>query len=156
MKRIILLAATHLAALGAGFGLGVYLLPIIIEEDAPDAVVLEQAKKDASYSVALTRELRGSDALHWGEGEMSIAPRQISHRGELAPGPNYKLYLTKQFVEHEDEFEPIKSQAALVGDIRSFDGFLLEVPSSIDIEDYNTAVIWCERFGEFITAVQYR
>jgi len=32
----------------------------------------------------------------------------IVHEGKLAPGPDYKLYLTKEFVEHEDEFLPIK------------------------------------------------
>ena len=66
------------------------------------------------------------------------------------------VYLTKQFVEHEDEFGPIKSQAVRIGSVKSFDGFLLDIPADVDIEEYSTVVIWCETFGEFITAAQYR
>ena len=31
MRRVLVLAVTHLLALGLGFGLGIYLLPILIE-----------------------------------------------------------------------------------------------------------------------------
>ncbi|WP_422138763.1 DM13 domain-containing protein [Endozoicomonas sp. ALC020] len=30
------------------------------------------------------------------------------------------------------------------------------VPSNININSYNTVVVWCETFGEFITAARYR
>lgn len=156
MKRVLLLTATHIAALGIGFGLGIYLLPILIAEPAPEAAVLEQEAAAAEFSAELTRDLRGSDGLHWGEGTISISANRIVHQGALAPGPDYMVYLTKQFVEHEDEFGPIKSQAVRIGSVKSFDGFLLDIPADVDIEEYSTVVIWCETFGEFITAAQYR
>ena len=80
----------------------------------------------------------------------------IVHEGALAPGPDYKLYLLDQFVEHEDDFEPIKAQAVLIGDVKSFDGFLLAVPEGVDVSAYTTVLVWCEAFGEFITAAQYQ
>ena len=80
----------------------------------------------------------------------------IVHEGALSPGPDYKLYLLKQFVEHEDEFEPIKSEAVQIGDVKSFGGFLLDVPEGVDVSEYNTVLIWCEAFSEFITAAQYQ
>ncbi|MDC3189514.1 DM13 domain-containing protein [Pseudoalteromonas elyakovii] len=40
--------------------------------------------------------------------------------------------------------------------MRSFNGFKLVVPQGIDVSDYNTVVIWCESFEEFITAAQYQ
>ena len=156
MKRALFLAATHFAALGLGFGLGVYFLPILIAEDAPDAAVLEQAAQSASYSAKLTRDLRGSDGLHWGEGTISVSVDTISHIGELAPGPDYKVYLTRRFVEDEGEFETIRDEAVRIGDVKSYDGFALDVPAGVDIEQFTTVVIWCETFGEFITADQYR
>jgi hypothetical protein len=156
MKRLIVLAATHIAALGLGFGLGVYSLPILTAEDAPDVAVLEQAAKTASYSATLSRDLRGSDSLHWGEGRISLSPETISHIGELAPGPDYKVYLTREFVADEAEFEAARSEAVRIGEVRSYDGFVLDVPEGINIEDFTTVVVWCESFGEFITAGQYR
>ena len=104
----------------------------------------------------LTRDLRGSDFLHWGEGKISVSADTIVHEGALAPGPGYKLYLVTEFVEHEDEFIPIKAQAQLIGDVDTFNGAVLSVPDGVDVTPFTTVVIWCEAFSEFITATQYR
>ena len=156
MKRLLFLFTSHAIALAIGFALGIYFLPIITAPPSPDDAVLEAAAGSAEFTVELTRDLRGSDTLHWGDGTVSVTPQQIVHQGTLAPGPDYKVYLTRDFVEHEDEFEPIKSNAALIGDVNSFDGFLLNVPEGVDVRDYTTVVVWCESFGEFITAGKYR
>lgn len=87
---------------------------------------------------------------------MSLTPTRIVHEGKPAPGPDYKLYLLDRFVEHEEEFLPIKNTARLVGDVKSFDGFVLELPPGVDPAAYTTVLIWCESFSEFITAAKYR
>jgi hypothetical protein len=76
--------------------------------------------------------------------------------GSLAPGPDYKLYLTTELVLTEQEFLAVKADAVRVGDVRTFDNFILAVPQEIDLENYKAVVIWCESFGEFITAASYR
>jgi hypothetical protein len=156
MKRLILGLFTHGAMLAVGFALGVYLLPVIIEPEGPDPDMLRAQSRDALFTAELSRDLRGNDFLHWGEGTLSITPTRIVHEGELAPGPDYKLYLTDRFVEHEDEFLPIKPDARLVGDVKMFGGFVLDIPPGVDVTAYTTVVIWCETFSEFITAAQYR
>lgn len=155
MRRLIL-GLTHLAALGIGFALGIYTLPILTAPKAPDALMLENSAKGALFRVELSRDLRGSDFLHWGEGSISITSTQIIHEGSLAPGPDYNLYLVNKFVEHEDEFLPIKSEARLIGSVNSFEGFLLDLPEGVSASDYTSVVIWCEAFSEFITSAQYR
>jgi hypothetical protein len=30
------------------------------------------------------------------------------------------------------------------------------LPDGVDLADYDTVVVWCESFGEFITAASYR
>ena len=40
--------------------------------------------------------------------------------------------------------------------MKTFEGFLLDVPEGVDITEYTTVLIWCEAFSEFITAVKYR
>lgn len=156
MRKLILLLITHGAALAVGFAAGIYVLPILTAPPSPDAATLETSAQDAMFSATLTRELRGSDRLHWGEGQISLSPTQIVHQGELAPGPDYKLYLVPEFVEHEDEFEPIRDTALQIGDIKSFDGFILDVPAGVDLAAYTTVLIWCEAFSEFITSAEYR
>lgn len=43
-----------------------------------------------------------------------------------------------------------------VGDVRTFDNFVVPVPAAIDVDGYNTVIVWCEAFGQFITAAKYR
>ncbi|MDF4687333.1 DM13 domain-containing protein, partial [Vibrio parahaemolyticus] len=42
------------------------------------------------------------------------------------------------------------------GDVKTFDNFVVEVPQSTSISEYNTVVVWCETFGEFITSAKYQ
>lgn len=155
MRKIFLLF-THGVALVIGIGLGVYFLPILTAPPSPDAAALEVMAEDAVYTAELTRELRGSDFLHWGEGTISLTRTQVIHEGRLAPGPDYMVYLVPEFVEHEDEFLPIKDQARVIGSVRTFEGFVLDIPEDVDLEAYTTVLVWCEAFAEFITAATYR
>ena len=154
--RWIILSATHIAVLAAGFALGIYLLPILTAPASLDRQMLATTAQNALFKAEFNRDLKGSDFLHWGEGTVSITPRKIVHEGKLAPGPDYKLYLVKEFVEDEEQFLKIKSNAQLVGDVKTFDGFLLDVPQDVDIGSYTTVIVWCEAFGEFITAAKYK
>ncbi|MBC7281787.1 DM13 domain-containing protein [Hoeflea sp.] len=156
MLRWIVLAVTHTLTLAIGFALGIYLLPILVAPPAPDQATLSQTMQFARYQAEFSRDLRGSDFLHWGEGTVSISPLSIAHQGRLAPGPDYKLYLVPQFIEDEAQFLAIRDTAQLIGDIKTFDGFLLDVPQSVDIDAYTTVLVWCETFGEFISAAKYR
>jgi Electron transfer DM13 len=156
MIRFVALLLSHGAALAVGFALGVYYLPILIAPKSPDAAMLQKQAQDATYTAAFTRDLKGSDFLHWGEGKVSVSPTKITHQGSLAPGPDYKVYLVSEFIEDEDTFLPLKEKSALIGDVKSFEGFLLDVPEGVDVENYTTVLVWCETFGEFITAAKYR
>ena len=156
MRRLLIGLVTHGVAAAFGFALGIYLLPILTAPPSPDAAMLEEEAANALFTAQLTRDLRGSDLLHWGEGTISVSQSMIVHEGALAPGPDYKLYLLDQFVEHEDEFEPIKDSAVRIGDVKTFGGFLIDIPEGVDVNDFNTVLVWCEAFGEFITAAQYQ
>ncbi len=156
MLRWIFLSGTHLAMLGIGFALGVYLLPILTAPPSLDKGMLTQTAKAALYKTEFKRDLKGSDFLHWGEGKVSLTDKKIVHEGKLAPGPDYKVYLSKTFVEDEAEFMKIKGEAKQIGDVKTFDGFLVTIPEGINVADYSTVIVWCEAFGEFITAAKYK
>lgn len=154
--RLIFLSATHLGMLALGFALGIYFLPILTAPEGPDKTMLAETAKTALFNAEFKKDLKGSDFLHWGEGKVSVSADKITHQGQLAPGPDYKLYLTKSFVEDEAGFEKIKSEAVRLGDIKTFDGFLVKVPEGVDVNAYTTVLVWCEAFGEFISAAKYR
>lgn len=156
MHKLLLLILTHAVALAAGFALGVYALPILTAPPAPSAGEAAAAARGAAYSGQFRRDLEGSDALHWGEGTLSVGAKHIVLAGRLAPGPDYKLYLSPEFVETEADFLRVKPGMARVGDVKTFDNFVVPVPESVDVSRYNSAIVWCESFGQFITAAKYR
>ena len=87
---------------------------------------------------------------------MSVGARAIALQGRVAPGPAYKLYLSPGFVETKADFVRLKPTMAQVGDVKTFENFVVPVPASIEVARYTTVVVWCEAFSQFITAAQYR
>lgn len=156
MFRIIVFLISHGLALTAGVALGIYLLPILIAPDGPSDADVAKVSDRAIFTAQFSRDLPGSDFLHWGEGELSISARRISFDGELSPGPDYRLYLTPRLASDEEEFLAMKDESAYIGRVNTFDNFILVVPENIDPARYSAAVVWCETFGEFITAAAYK
>jgi electron transfer DM13 len=155
MKALVLLV-THLVALALGFALGIYFLPILIAPPAPTAADVTAVAKEQVFSGTFRRDLKGSDAFHWGEGTVSVGPRAIALAGRLAPGPDYKLYLSPEYLETKADFLRAKPTMVRVGDVKTFENFVIPVPTGIDPAAYSAVVVWCERFGQFITAAKYR
>ena len=156
MKKLLLLLVSHGLVAMAGFAAGIYALPILTAPDAPSATAMAAAAGQAEFQGRFRRDLDGSDFLHWGEGVVSVGPQFISLQGRIAPGPDYKLYLSPEFVENEADFIRVKPRMARVGDVRTFENFVVPVPGSIDPAGFDTVIVWCESFGEFITAARYR
>ena len=156
MKKLLLGLASHAMALVLGFAAGIYALPILTTPPGPSATELGAARADAMFRAEFTRALKGSDLLHWGEGSVTIGPRAVTLTGRIAPGPDYPLYLSPIFVEDEAEFEKHRLSMVRVGEVRTFENFIVNLPEGIDPARYNTVVVWCESFGEFITAARYQ
>jgi hypothetical protein len=150
-------ALSHAATLLLGAGLGVYFLPIVIAAHSPvpaEEIALQAGA--AKFHGQFRRNLEDSDPLHWGEGTVSISEHAISLAGKLSPGPDYKLYLSPEFVETEADFDRVRPGMTRVGDVRTFNDFLVPLPSTVDPSKYNTVVVWCETFHKFISSAQYR
>lgn len=156
LKTIFLLLISHTAVAAAGFALGIYMLPILIAPPAPTSSEVTAKAENATFTAEFRRDLAGSDTLHWGEGTVSIGKEFVTLMGKIAPGPDYKLYFSPQYVETEAEFLPIKSSMTQVADIKTFENFIVSLPPGFNPSDYQAVIIWCETFGEFITAAKYQ
>lgn len=139
-----------------GFMAGIYTLPIMIAPEPLSMLELATASQNARYKVMISDDLDGSDFLHNGTGEFYLSPSKIVFKGSLTPGPDYQLYLSKQFVENEEQFKQHQNSMINIAEVKRFDGFIKQVPDQLDIDEYTTIVIWCEAFEEFITAAKYK
>ena len=48
----------------------------------------------------------------------------------------------------------IKVQSLQIGLIKAFENFSLDLPDEVDVKNYRAVLIWCEAFGQFITAAE--
>ena len=156
IRTIVLLIASHSVVGVMGFSAGIYALPILIAPSAPSEDEIKAMSSQANYMAHFRRDLKDSDALHWGEGTVSVGDKFISFMGKLAPGPDYKLYLSPKFVETEADFNRLKSTMVRVGDVKTFDNFVVDLPTGIDPSNFTSVIVWCESFGQFITSAEYR
>lgn len=156
MKRTLLLAATHALAIALGFALGIYFLPVLIAPKAPSLAEVKLLSDTAEFTGEFRRDLKGSDFLHWGEGRVSVGRTAVSLMGKVSPGPDYKLYLSPEFVDTKDGFLKLKERSVRVGDVKTFENFIVRVPESVDPSRYTAVVVWCETFSMFISAAKYR
>ncbi|MBT8438454.1 MAG: DM13 domain-containing protein [Gammaproteobacteria bacterium] len=156
MRKTLLLLATHAIAAAIGFAAGIYILPILTAPPAPEVTEVQAVAAQAQFEGSFRRDLKDSDAFHWGEGDVAISRKAVSLQGKLAPGPDYKLYLSPEFVETEADFNRLKNRMVKVGDVKTFDNFVVPLPGYVDPAKYNSVIIWCESFGQFITAAKYQ
>lgn len=150
IKTIFFLIVTHIFVGAIGFSGGIYVLPILIAPPAPNEFDVMSMSSNADYSTKFIKDLQDSDAFHWGEGQVSIGADFVTLKGKLAPGPDYKLYLSPEFVETEADFNRLRSNMVRVGDVRTFDNFVVKFSPEIDPSQYDTVIVWCETFGEFM------
>ena len=128
MKKTLLLIVSHAATGIVGFAAGIYMLPVLIAPPAPDETEIQAISSVAQYEGTFQRNLEDSDALHWGEGRVAVSKKAVSLNGKLAPGPDYKLYFSPEFVETEEDFNRLKDMMVRVGDVTTFDNFIVPVP----------------------------
>ena len=170
MQRLLQFARDHIILFGSakfiaglviGFGLGVYFLPILTAEKGLSETELAELTSSAQAQTQLrtgefARDLKGSDAFHWGKGTIYVRDDRIWLDGSIAPGPDYRLYLTKGQFTTRDSFLAAKSQALQIAPIKAYKNFSIEVPDGLDITEYDAVYIWCEAFSAFITSASLR
>ena len=159
MKRLFIGLVVGLVFGGVvGFLLGVYTLPIVVEwrHDVQERALPPQAAA-ADPRGEFDRNSPGSDATHWGEGGVRVSQGQLVFEEDvrLAPGPDYRVYLSKSFVQTREEFLEIKAGSVEVAKLEVFSGPLsFPLPPEADPDVYDNVVVWCEAFAMYIASAR--
>ena len=93
-----------------------------MQPPAPNIALVESRLSTPLFTANFAREGKDSDALHWGQGELRLYTDTLVFEGKLAPGPDYRLYLTPEFVETEAAFLEIPRRGH---NKKNFDSFVL-------------------------------
>jgi hypothetical protein len=140
--------------LGTGFGvaLGFFIFPYVF----PPPTASEQlADAERSNLVASGRFIHAnpSDPVHYGKGRVSVYERTVYLESdfEVGPGPAFHVYLVpKASIRSSSDLKDV--MFVDLGGLRAFKGSQRYViPSGVNLNDYQSVIIWCERFGVLIS-----
>ena len=155
MRRFMRAVAIFLfgAVLGTGFGvaLGFFFFPYVFPPPtAAEQLTLADVKPVATGTFI---HANPSDPVHWGRGKVSVYDRAVFLEPdfEVGPGPAFHVYLVPK--------AGIRRNADLgdamyvdLGGLRSFKGSQrYAIPAGVNLKDYQSVIIWCERFSVLIS-----
>ena len=153
--------------LGTGFGvvLGFFFFPFVFPpppamEQLTQADVASSAPAAAPKQAAAAALATGtfihanpSDPVHWGKGKVSVYERTVFLEPdfEVGPGPAFHVYLVPK-ANIRDAAAVKDTMFVDLGGLRAFKGSQrYPIPAGVDLKNYPSVVIWCERFSVLIS-----
>jgi hypothetical protein len=142
------------AVLGTGFGvaLGFFIFPFVFAPP-PATEILSQEDRARPVASGVFIHADPSDPIHHGKGKVSVYQRVVflEQDFEVGPGPAYHVYLVpKPSIRSSDDMKNV--MYVDLGRLRSFKGSQrYAIPPGVDLKNYPSVIIWCERFGVLIS-----
>jgi len=136
--------------LGTGFGVavGFFIFPYVFPPPAASEQIAD-AERSTLVASGSFIHANPSDPVHYGKGRVSVYEHTVFLESdfEVGPGPAFHVYLVPK--------APIRSSSDLkdvmfvdLGGLRSFKGSQrYSIPPGVDLKQYQSVIIWCERFG---------
>jgi ABC-type antimicrobial peptide transport system permease subunit len=135
-----------------GIALGFFFFPYVFPPP-PAAEHLTEADRSALVATGTFIHANPSDPVHWGRGKVSVYERTVFLEPdfEVGPGPAYHVYLVpKASVRNNGDVKD--AMYVDLGGLRAFKGSQrYPIPAGVNLKDYPSVVIWCERFSVLIS-----
>lgn len=142
---------------GLGVALGFFFFPYVFP---PPAASEQLTESERSRLVASGMFIHAnlSDPVHYGKGRVSVYERAvfIEPDFEVGPGPAFHVYLVpKASLRSTSDLKD--AMFVDLGGLRAFKGSQhYSIPAGVDPRNYQSVIIWCERFGVLISPADLR
>jgi hypothetical protein len=142
------------AIVGTAFGvaLGFFFFPFVFPPP-PATEQLTEADRSPLVATGTFIHANPSDPVHWGRGKVSVYERTVYLEPdfEVGPGPAYHVYLVpKASIRTNGDVRD--AMYVDLGGLRAFKGSQrYSIPAGVNLKDYPSVVIWCERFSVLIS-----
>ncbi len=135
-----------------GVALGFFFFPFVFP---PPTATEQLTEADRSPLVATGTFIHAnpSDPIHYGKGKVSVYQRTVFLEAdfEVGPGPAFHVYLVPK-ANVRDAAAVKDSMFVDLGGLRAFKGSQrYAIPAGVDLKNYPSVVIWCERFSVLIS-----
>lgn len=139
---------------GTAFGvaLGFFFFPFVFP---PPTATEQLTEADRSPLVATGTFIHAnpSDPIHYGKGKVSVYQRTVFLEAdfEVGPGPAFHVYLVPN-ANIRTATAVKDSMFVDLGGLRAFKGSQrYPIPAGVDLKNYPSVIIWCERFSVLIS-----
>jgi hypothetical protein len=143
--------------LGTVFGvaLGFFIFPYVFPPPAA-AEQLADAERSKLVASGMFIHANTSDPVHYGKGRVSVYEHTVFLESdfEVGPGPAFHVYLVpKASIRSTSDLKDI--MFVDLGGLRAFKGSQrYSIPAGVNLKDYQSVIIWCERFGVLISPAE--
>jgi hypothetical protein len=140
--------------LGTAFGvaLGFFFFPFVFPPP-PAAEQLTEADRSPLVATGTFIHANPSDPIHYGKGKVSVYERTVFLESdfEVGPGPAFHVYLVPK-ASVRAAADVTDQMYVDLGGLRAFKGSQrYPIPAGLDLKNYPSVVIWCERFSVLIS-----
>lgn len=137
---------------GLGVAIGFFLFPFVFPPP-PAAETLSETDRSQPVASGTFIHADPSDPIHWGRGRVGVYQRAVFLESdfEVGPGPAFHVYLVpKANIRSEEDMEGV--MYIDLGGLRAFKGSQrYPIPDGLDLSNYRSVIIWCERFSVLIS-----
>jgi len=139
---------------GTAFGIavGFFIFPYVFPPP-PAADQLADAERSALVATGTFIHANPNDPVHYGKGSVSVYEHTVFLEPdfEVGPGPAFHVYLVSRMsLRSSSDLKDVKFVD--LGGLRAFKGSQrYSVPADVNLKDYQSVIIWCERFGVLIS-----
>ncbi len=144
-----------LAALGGGvvgFAVGIFIFPYWFPPPEVNEMVDESIYRKPLAEGSFVHA-NPSDPVHYGKGGLVLYDQLLHLKSdfEVGPGPKFHVYLVP-LRDVVPQTEVQNSMYVDLGRLKAFTGSQnYPIPAGIDLAEYQSVVIWCERFNVLIS-----
>jgi Electron transfer DM13 len=141
--------------LGTGFGvaLGFFFFPYVFPPPPASESLADTDRGNAPVATGTFIHANPSDPVHWGRGKVSVYERAVFLEPdfEVGPGPVFHVLLVPK-ASIRSSSEVTQQMFVDLGGLRAFKGSQrYAIPAGVNLKDYPSVVIWCERFSVLIS-----
>jgi hypothetical protein len=139
--------------LGTVFGvaLGFFIFPYVFPPPTANEQLADAERSKLASGTFI--HANPSDPVHYGKGRVSVYEHTVFLEPdfEVGPGPAFHVYLVpKASIRSSSDLKD--AMFIDLGGLRAFKGSQrYAIPGGINLKDYRSVIIWCERFGVLIS-----
>jgi hypothetical protein len=137
---------------GLGIALGFFFFPYVFPRP-PAAESLTEADRAKPAATGTFIHANPSDPVHGGQGRVSVYERAVFLEPdfEVGPGPAFHVLLVPK-AQVRSSADVKDAMYVDLGGLRAFKGSQrYAIPAGVDLNNYPSVVIWCERFSVLIS-----